>query len=291
MYSLKEALSGILRTPLMTSLSVFSITVVMVIFVFFGILIFIGQGVVEKIQENAEINIYITDSLPNEDMLALDSTISSMKEVKSTRIISKAEAAVEFEKLFGKDLLSVSKENPLPRSIVVSMKDDFKMSTDIENVVLRLRGVSGIESVEYGKEWLSGMDTFLIIFLFISSIIIAFMTIACFLIIANTISLTILARKENIEIMRLVGATDSFISLPYFIEGIFQGFIAGLITFLIYFSLISWLESNYSLFRSYMLINLSDLNLFEYKYYALALIPLGSFLGLMGSYIGVKRIL
>ena len=290
MYALREAVQGIVRTRNMSLISTVTISVALIMFGIVVIITLYANGVVNKVQKSEEINVYLKDVMTDAEMLALDETIESMSEVESTRIISKEDAAKEFEKMFGSDLLLSLKENPLPRSIVITMAEGHRMSNDMEKLAQRIKSADNVESVEYGKELMSKLDIFFLIFIIVEAILIAFILAACILVISNTITLTLIARREAIEIMRLVGATDSFISKPFYIEGLLQGLVSGILTFLILYGIYVWVQ--YAIPDIYVytyMFGIMEVKYFTYPSLVALIIPVGGFLGLLGSYVAVRR--
>ncbi|MBT4485503.1 MAG: ABC transporter permease, partial [Candidatus Latescibacteria bacterium] len=217
MYAIREAFKGMLRTRYMTFVSIVTILVTLTLLGILGVVTIFTHGLVNKIRGSEEINVYLEDEMPDEDMLALDASIAMMSEVKSTKILSKEDAAKEFEKMFGRELLTALDENPLPRTIVVVMAEGHRASEDLETVASRISKVNFIESVEYGREWMSKLDIFFLFFVVGETVLVTLSLGACMLVISNTISLTVLARKDTIDIMRLVGATDGFIRRPFYV--------------------------------------------------------------------------
>ena len=290
MYALREAVQGIVRTRNMSLISIVTISVALIMFGIVGIITLCANGVVNKVKKSEEINIYLKDKMTDAEMLVLEETIESMSEVESTRIISKEDAAKEFEKMFGSDLLLSLKRNPLPRSIVITMAEGHRMSNDMEKLAQRIKSADNVESVEYGKELMLNLDIFFLIFIIVEAILIAFVLAACILVISNTITLTLIARREAIEIMRLVGATDSFISKPFYIEGLLQGIISGIITFLILYGMYVWVQYAIPNINVYTyMFGIKEVKYFTYPSFVALIIPVGGFLGLLGSYVAVRR--
>lgn len=290
MYAVKEAVHGMLRTRYMTFVSMATITVALILFGIVIIITLCANDVVSKVRESEEVNIYLKDEMTNGDMLALDETIASMSEVESTKILSKEDAAKEFERLFGKDFLSSLSEYPFPRSIVVKMSSGHQMSSDLENFAQRLKSVNGVESVEYGKEWMSKLDIFFLVFIIVEAILISLVVAACILVISNTITLTVIARKEAIDIMRLVGATDSYIRQPFYFEGLIEGFISGIITFVFLYGIYYWVHKTFNQIEVYKyLFGINEIQYLSFPLLLSIIIPIGGFLGLLGSYVAVRR--
>ena len=290
MYALREAIQGMIRTYYMTLISILTITVALILIGIVSIITFYANGVVNKVRGNEEIDIYLKDEISDGDMLALDETIASMREVESTRIVSKEDAAKEFEKIFGSDLLSALEENPLPRSIVVTMSKGHRMSSDLERFTERLKTVDAVESVEYGKEWISKLDIFFLIFIIVEVILFTIIVTACILVISNTITLTVIARKEAIEIMKLVGATTSFIRRPFYFEGLIQGLISGIIAFILFYGSYLWFHYVFPDIDVYWyMFGIKELQYYSYPWIISIIIPVGGLLGLLGSFVAVRR--
>ncbi len=290
MYALREALQGMTRTRYMTLISILTITVALILVGIVVLITFYSNAVVNKIRESEEVNIYLKDEMSDGDMLALDETLALMREVESTRIISKEDAAKEFEKMFGGDLLPALDENPLPRSIVVTMEEGHRMSSDLERFAERVRTVETVESVEYGKEWISRLDIFFIIFVLVEAILFTIIVTACILVISNTITLTVIARKEAIEIMKLVGATTAFIRRPFYFEGLIQGFVSGISAFLIFYAVHLWLNHVFPDIKVYLyMFGIIESDYLSYPLILGFIIPVGGFLGLLGSFVAVRR--
>ncbi len=292
MYALREAVGGMLRTPYMSAVSIVTITVTLTVLCVFAMVTLLAHGFMEKVRKSEEINIYIEDSLSDEDMLALEAVISAMKEVDSTRIMSREDAAREFERLFGSDLLRAVDENPLPRSIIVTMGEGFRTSTDMERVAARIEDAGGVESVEYGREWMSRIDLFFLFFIFGELALVLLAVGSCVLVVSNTISMTILARSETIEIMRLVGASDGFIRKPFYVEGFIQGLSAGLVSFLLMYGIWKWLLHAVPDISAYVHMLAYPAILEGAGALGMAVIvPFGALTGLLGSVLAVRRAL
>ncbi|MFC1694452.1 cell division protein FtsX, partial [Candidatus Latescibacterota bacterium] len=285
MNSFSEAIKGMLGARYMTLISIVTIAVTLIGFGVFGIVTVFAHKLVYQVKKSEEINVYLKETMSDEDMLALDAAIRSMKEIMSTRIISKEDAAEEFKNIFGGNLLTAIDENPLPRTIVVIMAERYRMSDDMETVADRIVKVEGVESVEYGKEWMSKMDIFFMIFLAIETVLTVLIVTACILVISNTISLTVLARRETIEIMRLVGATDSFIRRPFYVEGLLQGLISGIISFGVIYGAFFWTLNSFPDLDAYLyMFRITGFPALSYVWVIALIIPFGGLMGLF-SYV------
>jgi len=292
LHAVREAIRGMWRTRYMAVVSILTITIALVLLGIVGIVTIVANGLVSKVQKSEEVIVYFKDDMTDGNILALDQTIASMREVESTRIISKEEAAREFKEMFGSDLLAALEENPLPRSILVVMAEGYRSTPYMDTLSQRISMVQGVDSVEYGREWMSKVDIYFLVFMIVESIIIALILTAGILIISNTITLTLLARREAIEIMRLVGATERFIRRPYYIEGFLQGIISGMSAFLIFLGIYLWASYAVPDLDVYLyLFRIQRIQTVTFPWILGTIIPVGGFLGLLGSYVAVRRAL
>jgi len=288
-YALREAVRGMYKTRTMTIISVVTITVALIILGLLSLLTLFVHTFVDSVMKTEELNVYVNDSLPDADLLALDKAINDMPEVESTRILTKDDAARELERIFNEDFLTGLGTNPLPRSIIVTMAQGYRMSDDLERVASQVRGRNGVESVDYGREWVARMDIIFLVFLFVEVVLFTIISSACLLIISNTIGLTVIARKETIEIMRLVGATEGFIRRPYYFEGLIQGLLSGIIAFGLLYGSYFWIlhiVPNLDLF--FFMFKIHGISVMSHKIIIVSIIPVGAFMGVVGSFFAVR---
>jgi len=105
----------------------------------------------------------------------------------------------------------------------IALKASHRETRDVEAYVAELKRIAGISEVQYGEEWVRRFNTFLNFMRLLGALLGGFLVIAVLFIISNTIKLTIYARRDELEVMSLVGATRFFIKAPFLIEGIIQG--------------------------------------------------------------------
>lgn len=290
MRSVNEAFSAIFRSPGRALVSVLAISMALVLFGVFGLLTVYAHGLMDLLRKNEEISVYIDERVSDGDMLALDASISQLPGVETTRIVSKDDAAVEFERMFGENLLSALERNPLPRSIVVTVAPGYRTADGFTRLGKRLDTLTGVESVEYGREWMAKMDFVLLIVLGVEITLGALVGIAGIMLISNSIAMTVIVRREAIEIMRLVGATERFIRSPFYLEGIIQGFAAGLLACGMLIGPYFWARHSVPDFEIYMHTFGISLHLLETAaWYLVWLVPAGSLLGLLGSGLAIRR--
>lgn len=191
----------------------------------------------DSIREKMDISVYFKDSASIDDIVNLQQQIASRSDVKEVKYVSKEEALVNFnaqEK--GKQVANLisANENPLPRSLEIKAQQAENLNT-IADFVSQDQYKKMVHSVSYQDnklviDRLIGMTTFLKRIGWVFSAIFVLISV---LVISNTIKLTIFTRKDEIEIMRYVGANDSFIKVPFIIEGFLYGLIATVIAVII----------------------------------------------------------
>lgn len=285
------AVRSMLRNRMMTAVAIITIAIALLLFGTIGTVTVVAHRMVLSVQSSEEMNVYIGDSVSDGDLLAIDETIESLPEVDSTRLISKEDARQEFEDMFGGDLLAGLEDNPLPRSIAVVMAEGYRNAESMRTLANRLQNLSGVESVDYGHEWLDKFDVFLLMFVMVETFLMIIIAGAVILIVSNTITLTVVARKEAIEIMQLVGATDRYIRRPFYYEGLIQGAVAGIGAFLVFWGILAWIIHAFpELDILLYLTGMFDLQQYPLPVLLSVIIPIGALLGWFGSYMAVRRI-
>ena len=236
-----------------------------------------------------QVTAYLADALPEEQVESLKQAITGFTEAKEVRYTSKDQALSFLEQTFPEQsgALAGLKENPLPASLDIRLHENHQTLEQISAVAARVERLAGVQEVEYGKSWLEGYVRFLRFVRTAGLAVGAIILLATVFIISNTIKLTMYARREEIEIMRLVGATSFFIRTPFFVEGIVQGLVGASLALgvlAVWFHLFSQWATRSSLFP-FHLISLSFLP----WHYVSLIIAGGMLTGLLGSFFSLGR--
>jgi cell division transport system permease protein len=149
--------------------------------------------------------------------------------ISVTRFISKQDAMKSLRRQLGEraGLLDGLKENPLPASLeIILSRDEIDDSLPYE-LKKKLEGIEHVDEVQYSQEWIDRIQAVLRVIEMVGLVFGGLLFLAALFIVTNTIKLTIYSRKDEIEILKLVGATNGFVKAPFLIEGSIQGFLGG----------------------------------------------------------------
>jgi cell division transport system permease protein len=232
-------------------------------------------------------SVYLQDGIdkPTKDKIA--SCIEDFPFAEVEKYISKEEALRDLKKALGAGagLLNGMSHNPLPASFEIVFKNIESSEADPDRLVKALEKIDGVAEVQYSQDWLKRFEGIMDLVKLIGFVLGGLLCIGVLFIVTNTIKLTIYTRKHEIEIQKLVGATDWFIRMPFLLEGIIQGVLSGIFSLLI-------LLSGY-LFLSTKKVHLLDLTVLDFVFlpneYVLMLFLISAGLGLAGSFIAVGR--
>jgi cell division transport system permease protein len=197
-----------------------------------NLLKFIGHA-----QRDTQVYVYLEDRLDDDEIQRLQHRLLAMKEVDAIIFISKEEALAEFRTQLdeNENMLDALETNPLPNSFRVKLKPEYNNKASITYFAGQVSQLGGVEETRYGKEFIEKF-TRIITGVYYVDIVVGFIVIlSAIFIISNAVRLTVISRKNNIQILRLVGATNRFITTPFIVEGAFQGGIAAIFSLLLLF--------------------------------------------------------
>lgn len=281
MFILKEAIRGLSKNKLMAlvtfgvmffSLFIFGLFLISTINLFL---------LIQKAEEKVAITAFLKDELKEDEIASLRKDIATLMGVRKVIFVSKQEALEQFTKDLGEDsdLLEALEDNPLPSSFDVKLYESFKDPENLENISSKIDAMPGVEEIKYGKEWVKILDRVVKILVGIDLILGVIISLSSIFVVANTIKLTVFARRQQIEIMELVGASNRFIIGPFIVEGIIEGVLAGAVAAGLLFGV-------YSLFAA-RLVDFIQVT----RELFIAIVVFGTILGYVGSHISVRKFL
>ena len=228
MRSVREALTASRRAPLLSILGVVTIAFSLFAFGLFGLVAINIRKALEQVEERVEVRAFVSDSTEIESVAAAMKDIGEFPEVARVDYVSKEHALERARKEMG-EFADVFEAGVLPASIEVYLRAGMRDPTTVKSVADRIRTYHFIDDVRYGEEWVAKLYRLRNIATVAGLALgVAFAAVAI-IIIGATIRMTVLARAKEISIMRLVGATDMFIRLPFLIDGLVKGVLGGLL--------------------------------------------------------------
>jgi cell division transport system permease protein len=226
--SVSEALTASRRAPLLSILGVVTIAFSLFAFGLFGLVAINIRKALEQVEERVEVRAFLEDSTDIESVAAAMKDIGEFPEVVRVEYVSKEQALERARKEMG-EFADVFEAGVLPASIEVYLRSGMRDPTTVKSVADRIRTYHFVDDVRYGEEWVEKLYRLRTITTVAGLALgIAFAAVAI-IIIGATIRMTVLARAKEISIMRLVGATDMFIRLPFLIDGLVKGVLGGLL--------------------------------------------------------------
>ncbi len=224
----RESLIAFRRAPLLSLLSVVTIAFSLFAFGLFALVALNIREALQKIEDRVEIRAFVSDGTSIESVGALIGDVGAFPEVSGAVYVSPEEAVVkaraelrEFGDIFG--------EGVLPGSVEVHLKPGFRNPTAVRAVADRIGIYEFVDDIRFGEEWVEKLYALRTVASIAGIALgIAFAAVAV-IIISATIRMSVLARSREIAIMRLVGATDSFIRRPFLLDGFLKGVLGGLL--------------------------------------------------------------
>jgi cell division transport system permease protein len=232
MRSAREALTASRRAPLLSALGVLTIAFSLFAFGLFGLVAINIRKALEQVSERVEVRAFLSDSADIEQVAAAMKDIGEFPEVLRVDYVSQENALERARKEMG-EFADVFEAGVLPASIEVHLRPGMRSPTIVKSVADKIRTYQFVDDVRYGEEWVAKLYRLRNIATVAGIALgVAFAAVAV-IIIGATIRMMVLARAKEISIMRLVGATDMFIRLPFLIDGLVKGVLGGLLALLL----------------------------------------------------------
>jgi len=228
--AVNESIKGIFRSGPMSLLAILIVTVALFVFGSFIMVAMNLKNVSVLLNDKLDVMVYMDAGAKVDSLERIKNTLQNTQGVRKIEFISKEEAWDNFRANYsGLEMeQGLVDSNPLPDAFRVSMEDiDY-----IEIMVSKVQSMGGVDEIRYGKDTAEKMKQLIFLINVVGLVLVAILFFATLLIVVNTIKLTIMARQNEIDIMLLVGATRSFISLPFIIEGLIIGAIGGILSVL-----------------------------------------------------------
>ena len=286
-YYFREVVTSMVRNRWMSFASIGTVAVSLFILGVFLILVVNMTKMASSLESQVQISAYLDDALTQEGRDEVERMTKDLSGVSKVEFIPKDKALEILRERLGdrkKILDALDDSNPLPDYFLVTVKS----ADDVPKIATAIADLYGVEEVKYGQDVAANIFDLTHLIRVFGFFLMLLLTGATIFIIANTIRLTVFARRREIAVMKYVGATDWFIRWPFILEGIALGFIGGGISALA-------LRSFYSAMASKIYSTLAFFPMVEQypfmNYVTVALIVAGIVIGILGSTVSLKRFL
>lgn len=287
---LGRACSNMRRAPLTALVTTLTIAVSLFMLAAFVLAVENARRSLSAANDELVLSLYLKPEVGMPDAAALREQIASRPEIKSVQIIGKQEALDEFKRALGDQAFvaeGLELDNPLPITLEVQFRPGEDVAQRFDALASEFGAATEVDQVQYSQGFVRQFGAILSGARWAGAVAILVMFSITGFIIANTIKLALYSHREEIEIMHLVGATDSFIRAPYMIEGAIQGLagsILGLSVLYLAFTSVREAASHSSLLQLFA----SDLN-FLSVFWCIGILLIGCAIGLLGSFLAVRR--
>ena len=229
LYLISEGFKNVWRHKMTTFTAVFSLFLALY---FVGLLAVAGENtksILQYLRSKYKIEVFFKQDVEYQLAKSISASILKIKGVRSSTVINKDDAVRIFKDQFGEDILAILGYNPLPISAVVNLKRKSDQLLDASPIVNEIKSLDGVEEVRYQGHLIKKIErSYAKIMKYFPFMAMVFVLVAV-LVIYNTVKLSIFARKELINSLKLIGATKLFIQMPFIFEGLIDGFMASLI--------------------------------------------------------------
>ncbi|MCE2941629.1 MAG: cell division protein FtsX [Gemmatimonadota bacterium] len=224
--ALREALLAFRRAPLLSVLSVTTIAVSLFAFGLFGLVAVNLRSALQRVEERVEVRAFLAEGTPADAAAAAIADILVFPEVATAEYVTPERALARARTELG-EFEDVFEAGVLPGSIELRLREGQRAPATVAAVARRLRTFPFVDDVRYGAEWVEKLYRLRTIATVAGLALGAAFAAVAVIIIGTTIRMTVLARAREISLMRLVGATDGFIRLPFLLEGLAKGVLGG----------------------------------------------------------------
>ena len=283
-YLVKKGISSIWKNFLMSFAS-FCILMVSLLLVSCAVLLMMNVNkIMSNIEDTNEITIYLKEDISDKQVEHIKSVLEKNQDITDVKYYSKEQALDDFRDNMAEysELLDYLDKNPMPETFLVRVKDLSK----IRHVVNTVNDIEGVEQTKAPYDFASVLVQIRNTFTLIGGAVLIALVVVSIVIVSNSIRTSVFARRNEISIMRYVGATSGFIKAPFFVEGMFIGILAGAaawgLTWLIYDSVFALFSADLTVWQMFGFYGLTPFGVI--MWYVLAVnCAAGALLGAVGT--------
>jgi cell division transport system permease protein len=287
-YFFQEALTSLWRSRLINALSVGTIAVSLFVLGAFLAVANSLNEIVTRWTQKVQVVFFLEDGIEDRVRESLQNRLKDDPAVDTLALVSRGEALERFRALF-RDLRSLPEdlgENPFPASVEVSLKAGHQSPAEVQRLVSAFEGAPGVREAQYDLLWIDRLATGVRLVRGAGAFLGGILVLAGIFTISNVIRLTVYAREDELDIMRLVGATQAYVKGPFVAEGMIQGGLGGLLAVLLLWASFRFLRED--LMAASDLLGRAPLTLPSDL--VLVLVVGGMAVGVAGSLVSLRRV-
>lgn len=243
-YFVSEALTSLWRSRLVNAVSIGTIAVSLFVLGAFLTVASALSGLVARWTETVQVIVYLEDDSEARVRESLENRLRADPAVASLEFVAREQALARFRAMF-RDLSSLPEdlgENPFPASLEVNLRPERQSAAEVERLAKAFAGVPGVREIQYDLLWIERLSTGIRLVRVVGAFLGGILVLAAVFTISNVIRLTIYAREDELDIMRLVGATRAYVKGPFVTEGVIQGGLGGLVATFLLWTALAWLS-------------------------------------------------
>lgn len=225
--------------------SVISISLVLLLVGMAAMLLVNAKGISNYFKENMQVTVMMKQSVSEEDALDFQADLDRERYIRSSLFVSKEQGRREMADMLGDDFLDVFETSPIPVSINVTIKAEYVSADSLEMVKNEIAVSPLVDEVVYQTSLVDALNANLSRISLVLGVFIALLLFISFVLINNTVRLSVYARRFTIHTMKLVGATRSFIRAPFLVQAAFQGAFAALIAIIVLIGMLFFMRSEF----------------------------------------------
>ncbi len=289
-YFVRTAIGSMVRSPFVHVIAVAALALSLVGFGLARIAASQLDALVASLGGEVEFTVYLTPDAPPDQVDELEKALVGRTQGTMTRV-SPAVALGRLAAQLGEQGKALTElgDNPLPWSLELKLPPTAREPAALKLLAEKTRSLPFVSGVDYGEEAIERLSVIARALRLAGLIVFALVFLTTVIVVSATLQLAIFARREEIEIQKLVGGTDRFVRMPFLIEGALQGVLSGGVALAGVFGVIRWLERDGGELVGFLM--LEGRFVVPWARLAAEQLGLGVLLGLLGSFIAVRRFL
>jgi cell division transport system permease protein len=290
-YFIQEAILNLRVNKSTAAVSMMTIAFTIMLFGLFLLLYVNLDRLMGSLRQEIKVILYLQDGITPDENAALLEKLRNQPGISSVTYVSKEKALEDFRRSLENEdiLLKGLGSNPLPASFELTMEKAFQSSEALQQVARQFDGLKGVDEIQYGRQWVENVNAVMETVKVGGTLIGLILGLAAIVIISSTIRLTIWSRLEDIEVLRLIGATRMYIQMPFLLEGALLGLTGSAISVLL-------LRAGYELARNRLAETTGFLGgsvplMFLPAPWLVLFLAAGAGLGCVGSLVSIRRLI